>query len=111
LRDVKKSIPKATLIEATPDFYGLTDVADILGFTRQNMRKIMVKSGPEFPMPVHEGKSALWHLATILHWLMGRESYAYEIQETLIDVAKINMRINLEKEIRSIGFKTIKNIK
>ena len=54
LRDVKKAIPKATLIEATPDFFGLTDVAEILGFTRQNMR------------------------------------------------------INLEKEINSIGFKTIK---
>lgn len=108
LRNVKKAIPNATLIEATPDFVGLTDVAEILGFSRQNMRKLMLKSGTEFPMPVHEGKSSLWHLATILHWLVERKKDKYEIQDTLIDVAKINMQINLEKEIRSIGFRTIK---
>lgn len=109
LRDVKKAIPNATLIEATPDFVGLTDVAEILGFSRQNMRKLMLKSGAEFPMPVHEGKSALWHLATILHWLVERKKDKYEIRDTLIDVAKINMQINLEKEIRSIGFRIIRD--
>ena len=34
--------PGATLTEADPDLVGLTDVADILGCTRQNMRRLMV---------------------------------------------------------------------
>ena len=51
--DVKKIIPKASLVEATPDFVGLTDVADLLGFSRQYMRKLMLKSGTTFPSPVH----------------------------------------------------------
>src|SRR5262245_5495006 len=40
LRDVKKAIPEAELIEATPDFVSLTDVADCVGVSRQNMRKL-----------------------------------------------------------------------
>src|SRR5690348_6260120 len=40
LRDVRKAIPEAVLVEASPDFVGLTDVAEIAGFTRQNMRKL-----------------------------------------------------------------------
>ena len=43
LKDVNKVIPKAKLIEATPDFVGLTDIADILGCSRQNIRNIYIK--------------------------------------------------------------------
>ena len=110
LADVKKAIPNAKLIEATPDFVGLTDVAELLGFTRQNMRKLMVTSGAEFPMPVHEGKSALWHLATILLWLTERKTYKNNIQETLVEIAEANMQINLAKEIRSMGLKSTTDI-
>jgi len=109
LVDIKKAIPDATLVEATPDLVGLTDIAEILGFTRQNMRKLMLKSGTEFPTPVHEGKSSLWHLATILRWLMERETLQYNIQETLVDIAHTNMQLNLAKEIDNIGFRTIEN--
>jgi hypothetical protein len=40
--DVKKVLPCATLVEATPDFVGLTDAAKILGCTRQNIRKLII---------------------------------------------------------------------
>src|SRR5439155_384770 len=42
LTDVKRAIPSARLIEAAPDFVGLTDVAEVVGMTRQNMRKLMI---------------------------------------------------------------------
>src|ERR1700712_753259 len=35
LKDVKSAIPTATLVEASPDFVGLTDVADTIGDVRQ----------------------------------------------------------------------------
>ena len=68
LEDVKRAIPTARLIEASPDFVGLSDVAELVGVSRQNMRKLMVNSS-SFPMPVHEGSAAVWHLADILSWL------------------------------------------
>ena len=78
ITDVKRVIPDANLIEATPDFVGLTDVAEILGFSRQNMRKLMLASGTEFPIPVHEGKSSIWHLFQVLTWLRDRKRYQIE---------------------------------
>ena len=62
LSDVQRIIPAARLVEAAPDFVGLTDIANILGFSRQNMRKLVIKSGPNFPLPVHDGKPAIWHI-------------------------------------------------
>ena len=35
LRDVKNAVPSARLVEAGPDFVGLTDVAEIAGVSRQ----------------------------------------------------------------------------
>jgi predicted DNA-binding transcriptional regulator AlpA len=99
--DVKKVIPEASLTEATPDFVGLTDVADLLGFTRQYMRKLMVNSGATFPSPIHEGKSSLWHLSNILHWL--KENKKLEVEDTLIDVANINKKFNIMKELNQVN--------
>src|SRR5210317_1512390 len=37
LADVQRAIPEAKLVEATPDLVGLTDIANLLGFSRQYM--------------------------------------------------------------------------
>lgn len=39
IQNVTSAIPGATLVQAGPDLVGLTDMAAIFGFTRQNMRK------------------------------------------------------------------------
>ena len=66
---MKKAIPGAKLVEVGPDFVGLSDVAEIVGVTRQNMRKLMLAHVTTFPMPLHEGSAAVWHLAPVLEWL------------------------------------------
>jgi hypothetical protein len=96
LRDVKSAIPEAKLLEVGPDFVGLTDVAEMVGVTRQNMRKLMMTHADSFPAAVHEGSAALWHLAHLLHWLHDRNGY--RIEQSLLDVAYIAMQINLTKE-------------
>jgi predicted DNA-binding transcriptional regulator AlpA len=98
--DIKQVVPDAKLIEAAPDLVGLTDVADIVGCSRQNIRKIMVSSGGTFPPPVHEGKSALWHLSSVLVWLKERRSY--QVADDLLEVAAINMQLNVAKELAAI---------
>ena len=49
LADVRRAIPSAKLIEAAPDFVGLTDVAEIVGMSRQNMRKTAMNWEPAIP--------------------------------------------------------------
>lgn len=98
--DVKHVIPDARLIEATPDLVGLTDVAELLGFSRQNMRKLMLGSGGTFPAPLHDGKPAIWHLAKVLGWL--KERNKYQIDDALLEVSNTNMQFNIAKEIKEI---------
>jgi len=96
LSDVQQAIPDAKLVEASPDLVGLTDIANLLGFSRQYMRKLVLNSGPEFPLPVHEGKPAIWHLATVLSWFKEQQSRKFD--EALLGVSRINMQCNLFKE-------------
>ncbi|WP_074046772.1 helix-turn-helix transcriptional regulator [Orrella dioscoreae] len=95
LSDVRRAIPTARLIEAAPDFVGLTDVADVVGVSRQNMRKLMLGHAAAFPAPLHEGSTSLWHLADVLSWLEARG--AYRIEPPVLEVARTAMQINLAK--------------
>jgi hypothetical protein len=96
LRDVRRAIPTAILVEASPDLVGLTDVAEFVGMTRQNMRKLSLAHCDSFPVPVHSGSVALWHLAHVLRWLSDRGGY--EIELPIMEVADVTMQINLIKE-------------
>jgi predicted DNA-binding transcriptional regulator AlpA len=100
LADVKRAIPSARLIEAAPDFVGLTDAADVVGVSRQNMRKLMVNYPTSFPPPVHEGSTAVWHLADLLAWLQAKGGY--DVDRSTADVAAAAMQINLAKAANQI---------
>lgn len=93
--DVKKAFPTAQLVEAGPDFVGLTDVADLVGVSRQNMRKLMVNNPAVFPSPVHGGSSSIWHLAQVLQFMHERQ---YEFAESMFEVARTAMHVNITKE-------------
>lgn len=69
------SWPSARLI-GSRDLVELTDVADIVGVSRQNMRKLMLAHPGSFPAPVHEGGASIWHLADVLAWLQAKGSYS-----------------------------------
>ncbi len=96
LADVRRSVPSARLIEVAPDLVGLTDVADIVGVSRQNMRKLMLAHPGSFPAPVHEGSASIWHLADVLAWLQARGSYA--LAKDVLDVARVALQVNVAKE-------------
>ncbi|WP_460418270.1 helix-turn-helix transcriptional regulator [Pseudomonas sp. microsymbiont 2] len=95
LADVRRVIPHARLIEASPDLVGLTDVAALVGVSRQNMRKLMLSHHRSFPVPVHDGSLSLWHLADILSWMQERGNYA--IAQTLLELARTAMQVNVAR--------------
>ncbi len=96
--DVRSALPDAALIEASPDLVGLTDVALLLGVTRQNVRKLIVACDAPEPVPVHAGRSTIWRLAGVLRWL-AREK-RYPIPPELLEVAEATMQVNLAVEAR-----------
>lgn len=69
--DVMAILPDADLCEVGPDLVGLSDMADLLGLSRQAMRKAMLAHA-DFPSPVYHGSSAIWHLSDILDWMESR---------------------------------------
>lgn len=100
LEDVRRAVPSARLVEAAPDFVGLTDVADVAGVSRQNMRKLMLSHAAEFPIPVHEGNPSVWHLSDVLTWLNTRGGY--DIKPDVLEVARSAKQVNLAKEAREL---------
>lgn len=108
LADVKRAIPSAHLIEAAPDFVGLTDVAEVVGVSRQNMRKLMLAHPGSFPAPVHEGSASIWHLAEVLAWLEAKGGYPLE--RGVLEVSKVALQVNLAKEARRLPTKTAREL-
>jgi len=96
IHDVKHAIPDARLIEATPDFVGLSDVAELIGFSRQNLRKLMISHSETFPIPMHSGTVSIWHLFDVLLWLEQQQKRV--IDSAVKDVALANMKINVLKQ-------------
>jgi hypothetical protein len=96
VRDVIRAIPGAGLAEASPDLVGLTDMADLLGFSRQNMRKLLLANAGSFPAPLHHGTTPIWHLALVLDWL--QESKARFVEQALRQTAHVAMQLNLVRE-------------
>lgn len=108
LRDVKRIIPSATLIEAAPDLVGLTDVAGIVGMSRQNLRKLMVAHSGSFPAPVHEGSASIWHLAEVLDWLAARGGY--DLEPGLLEAARAAQEVNIAREAHRLPRKTVRDL-
>ncbi len=100
LADVKNCIESAKLIEAAPDFVGLTEVAELVGVSRQNMRKLRVTNPTSFPVPVHEGSAVTWHLADLLEWLQAKGGY--KMASSMLEVARTARQINTAKEVAQL---------
>lgn len=96
--DVMRTIPDARLIEAGPDFVGLTDIAELLGVSRQAMRKLMARNIDDFPLPVHDGNPTIWHLKDVLGWMRGDQ--VREVDDSLMEIAETTYVLN-ERRHRS----------
>lgn len=96
-QDVLNVIPQAQLIEASPDYVGLSDIAELVSVSRQQMRKLY-EQNECFPAPLHAGKSNLWNLYTVLNWLEKNKSYKFD---TLVyEVAKVTASINTQRRMQ-----------
>jgi hypothetical protein len=99
IRDVHKAIPGAMLVQAGPDLVGLTEMADIFGFSRQNMRKYATSQAGAregFPLPTVLGDPSLWHLAEITVWL--GQNTGVRPSPHVCAVAKAAARVNFAVE-------------
>ncbi|MCZ7665198.1 MAG: DNA-binding protein [Thermoleophilia bacterium] len=92
ITDVKRALPEAVLNEVSPDLVGITDIAEIVGRSRQNLRKLLVSCTSGGPAPIHEGKLTIWHLAPVLRWLVTAKGYS--VNPDLLEVSEETMEVN-----------------
>ena len=97
IRDVHAAVPSAVLIEAAPDYVGLSEIANFVSVSRQNLRKLSLAHSDTFPAPVHAGSASIYHLCDVLEWLS--RQVGYEIGHEIQEVAKANLQMNLSKEL------------
>lgn len=93
LANVREAIPGVELIEAKPDLVGLSDVAEFLQCSRQNIRKYLVNY-PEFPKPVYSGTAVLWHLWEVAGFTK------IHIPETLAEISMTTFKLNMDIQQR-----------
>ena len=67
------------------------------------------KKSSGLPPPVHEGKSAIWHLATVLSWFS--DSNIREFDAALLEIGQVNMQCNLVKEVAGLDRGMSKRLK
>jgi hypothetical protein len=101
VRDVRSALPDAVLVEAAPDLVGITEVAELVGKSRQNIRKLLIGCKCATPAPAHEGSVPLWHLAPVLVWL--RNEKRYRIEDELLELAGTTMRLNVAANEAVVG--------
>lgn len=99
---VEAAIPAVVLTEVKPDLVNLSDIAEIVGCSRQNMRKYaageMKNVTVPFPSPAFTGAPDLWHLAEVLGWLAVNTEMA--VAAEAVDVAAAGFNLNLEVQQR-----------
>jgi len=101
IEGVQAAVPRARLVEAGPDLVGVTEMAELFGFSRQNMRKLLQRHSDDFPLPVHEGRQALWHLADILDWFANQRQKPTD--PTLQEVARVGMTVNIRRQAERLA--------
>jgi hypothetical protein len=110
LEQVACALPGARLLEMAPDYVGLTEAAELVGVSRQNLRQRMVTHAERFPPPVHQGSTALWHLDDLIPWL--RAEGGYHVDPAVAAVAAVARQVNgvIEAERAGGGAPTVRRV-
>ncbi|MBF0622538.1 MAG: DNA-binding protein [Magnetococcales bacterium] len=92
IEDVKSAYPEAEILEVKPDLVSLTYIAEMLGQSRQNIRKLT-----KFPPPIITGSNPLWHLYQVIRWYENRGSKPFHVGLSAVTKAAWNYNFMLEK--------------
>ena len=101
INDVKKTIPSAKLVEATPDIVNISEISSILGHSRQYTRKLFNSETSSLPAPIHIGNPSIWHLSEVLDWLKSVGKQENKINENLFELSHITRQINIKRQLEA----------
>ena len=97
MKDIKKIISGAVLIEASPDLLGISDAAIRLDVSRQYMRKLMTNKSSITPEPVHQGSTVIYHFDEIIKYIQTMTKR--DIENSVLEIAETNKKVNLYRQL------------
>ena len=104
LSQIMSALPGAALLEAGPDYVGLSEAAQAFDLSRQALRKHMLHDA-NFPAAIHPGKPSLWHWADLLAWAQARWPDRVKAHDQeLADCVRL---LNLECQAKRVGRRLI----
>ena len=89
--DVTKVFPDAVFLDVKPDLVSISDIATLVGQSRQNLRKLV-----EFPPPTITGPKPYWHLYQVIKWYEKRRMIPFS--KNTIETSKAAWIFNLHLE-------------
>ena len=98
MRQVNKAIPNAELLELEPDLVGISDMAALLGCSRQNIRKFVVDNDTDFPTPSVLGNVPLWHYCEVASWMLNNKRTKIKPPKASIEVAEAAFKYNVDTQ-------------
>ena len=101
INDVRKAIPSAKLVEATPDIVNISEISSILGHSRQYTRKLFNSDTSSLPAPIHIGNPSIWHLSEVLDWLKSLGKQENKINENHFELSHITRQINIKRQLEA----------
>ena len=104
LAQITSALPGVVLLEAGPDYVGLSEAADAFGLSRQALRKHMIHDAA-FPAAIHQGKPSLWHWAELLDWAQARWPDRVTAHDQAL--AECTRLLNLECQAKKVGRKLV----
>lgn len=91
----KKAIPEARLVEAGPDLVEATEIARVMGVSRQRFRQLFTQNADSFPHYIHGGSTQVWHLAQVIGWVLSNNrTLAKGDANQLFDLSRAAMKFN-----------------
>lgn len=100
IKDVKKAIPDAKLLECSPDLVGISGIAKVLNVTRQAVQKMVIANIGTFPAPIHAGNTQMWHLYKVLEW--SHKFNNKKLDSALFEIAETSLQVNVMKEFADL---------
>ncbi|MGN7614216.1 DNA-binding protein [Magnetococcales bacterium HHB-1] len=88
IENIQGAFPDTEILEVKPDLVSLAHIADLVGQSRQNIRKLA-----KFPPPSVTGANPLWHLYRVIRWY--EDHKGKQFQDGIVAVTKAAWVYNL----------------
>ena len=97
IEQTKQVIVEGELCYLAPDIVGVRELANYMNCSKQNVQQI-INANSDFPTPIYGNSNQLWHLNSVLQWLIKKNKSIDDIGLLLETAIWIGYYNNLKNQ-------------